>query len=107
MIHQHSVAALHEQKPKFGKRALAILAWLREHGRATDRQVMLGLGYREPNAVRPRITELIEALELEEVGSVTCSFTGKTVRLVAIRRVPPQQLSLLSEVQQFPGRFHA
>lgn len=106
MIHRNSVAALHEQKPKFGKRALAVLAWFRDHGASTDRQVMVGLGYREPNAVRPRITELVEAGALEEVGSVRCSFTGKTVRLVGVRRGPPEQLSLLSDVQP-RGRFHA
>ncbi len=81
-VHEHSIAAYSQGEATFSRRALQVLAWIRANGRASDRQVMEGLGFREPNAVRPRITELIDRGALLEVGSTTCPVTGKTVRLV-------------------------
>lgn len=68
--------------PQLAARAAAILAWLRTHGPATDREVMHGLGFVEPNAVRPRISELIDARLAEECGDVVCAATGQRVRTV-------------------------
>jgi hypothetical protein len=55
---------------------------------------MQGMGFGEPNQVRPRITELIEAGKLMEVCSRRDTATGKTVRVVDIRR--PRQLELVA-----------
>lgn len=43
------------------ERSLAILTWLKKNGPATARQIAEGLGFREMNAVRPRLTELCDA----------------------------------------------
>lgn len=51
-----------------------------------DREVMHKLGFRDPNAVRPRITEMIDEGLLKEVGKSKDPVTNRTVRLVRIRR---------------------
>lgn len=93
-VHAHSIAAYHAELPKLSKRAEAVLDWIEQHGPHTDREVMEGMGFREPNSVRPRITELIAANKLMQVTQVTCPVTGKTVRKVDIRRA--RQMELLS-----------
>lgn len=95
-MHDHSLAAYRAEESKLSKRAEAVLAWIEQHGPHTDREVMQGMGFSEPNAVRPRITELIDAHKLMEVGSVRCPVTGKTVRRVDIRRARWQQPELIS-----------
>ena len=92
-VHANSIAAYHGSAPMISRRARMVLDWIRANGRATDRQVMAGLGFIEPGAVRPRITELIDAGALREVGSTRCPTTGKTVRIVDI---PPTQGALFS-----------
>ena len=82
MIHEHSVAAYHQELPRLSKRAAAIIDWLELHPRSTDREVMVGMGFSDMNCVRPRITEAVELGALVEVGETVCSFTGKTVRLL-------------------------
>lgn len=84
----NSLAAYRAEEPKLSTRAAAIVAWLERHGPATDRQIMEGMGFRDMNAVRPRVTELLEppTAKLMEVGDVRCPTTGKTVRRVDIRR---------------------
>lgn len=89
-VHQNSIEAYHSSGPLISRRARMVLDWVRANGSATDRQVMDGLGFREPNQVRPRITELVDAGELREVGSTSCPVTGKTVRLVDVPRGPSQ-----------------
>lgn len=84
-VHDNSIQTYREEEGKLSRRGLAILGWLRIHGPHTDRDVMEGMGFREPNSVRPRITELIDAGELEEVGNTRCPVTGKTVRLVGLK----------------------
>lgn len=93
-MHDNSVAAYRAEESRLSKRAEAVLAWIERHGPHTDREVMVGMGFAEPNAVRPRITELIEANKLMEVGSIRCPVTGKTVRRVDIRRARWQQQEL-------------
>lgn len=93
MIHENSVAAYHSEADRLSRRAWLVLAWISQHGPATDRQVMEGMGFKEPNAVRPRITELRDAGMLLEIRSTKCPVTGKTVRVVGI---PPKQMELLA-----------
>lgn len=82
MIHQHSVEAYHSERVKLSRRALRILDWIELHPKVTDRDVMLGMGFTDPNCVRPRITEAVEIGALAEVGEKRCPVTGKTVRVV-------------------------
>lgn len=85
-VHQNSIDAYYQEEPRLSRRALAICDWLEVHGPATDRQIMQALGFREPNAVRPRITELIDMSKVREVRSTRCPVTGKTVRVVDVPR---------------------
>ena len=48
-----------------------------------DREVMRMLDFTDMNKVRPRITELVDAGVLREVGTVKDETTGRHVRLVA------------------------
>lgn len=83
-IHANSITAYHAERDRLSARAALVLAWVRSHGPCTDRQVMAGMGFSEPNSVRPRITELVEMGLLREIGSVRCATTGKTVRRVDV-----------------------
>lgn len=83
-VHQHSLAAYRSEVKRITVRAAQVFAWVCRHGRATDREIMRALGYSDPNKVRPRITELVDAGMLAEVGSTRDPETGKTVRLVDV-----------------------
>ena len=85
-IHPNSIAAYWEGRTdQFGKRTQAIIGVLRNaRGPLTDREVMTALRFSDPNAVRPRLTELVDAGLVIQVGDVRCPVTGKTVRLVKL-----------------------
>ena len=51
----------------------------------TDRQISIGMGFDDPNQVRPRITELIQMNALEEVGRVKDKHTGAGCRTVRVK----------------------
>jgi len=93
-IHLNSIAAYWQGRDDlFGKRHQKVLAVLRASSSSlTDREVMVRCGFSDPNAVRPRITELVSAEIVVEVGSVACPVTGKTVRLVKLAKPRPAQL---------------
>lgn len=87
--HTHSTAALSDitADGSLGRRATYILQAARQRAEDnpdnpafTDRDMLRILGYSDPNAVRPRITELIGMGLLIEVDAVRDSVTGKTVR---------------------------
>jgi predicted HTH transcriptional regulator len=92
--HAHSIIARDEgqEDGSFSSRERTILDCIAGQGSGTDRQIMRRLGFIEPNSVRPRISELIEAGQLLEVGSTKDSVTGKTVRIVGL---PLTQASFL------------
>lgn len=92
-IHEHSRDAYREEYPKLAGRKAQVYEWIAQHGPSTDREVMEGMGYVEPNAVRPRITELVTAGFLIERGERHCEVTGKLVRVVDIPR--GEQLNLI------------
>ena len=50
----------------------------------TDREVAGRLGHADMNAVRPRITELVDAGELVERGKVKCDVTHRKVRVTSL-----------------------
>ncbi len=88
-MHVNSLAAYEAGRVEmFSARELAILGALRRLKCATDRGVMLALGFTDMNSVRPRITELIKDGVLAEDGSVEDATTGKWVRLVCFNRPP-------------------
>ena len=85
-VHKNSRKAYHEERPKLSDRCATIMEWFewRSPNTLTDRQVMAHMRFTDMNAVRPRITELIDAGYLMEVGKVKCPVTGKTVRVVGV-----------------------
>ena len=85
MLHPNSTDAHAQGKESghFNERERLILEKLKEAGPMTDREVMTALSFSEPNAVRPRITEMVRRGDLVEVGSKVCPVTHKTVRIVS------------------------
>ena len=86
--HDNSLAAHGDdrlQRALTGRRA-EIVAWLREHGPATDREIVTGLYYEgaDMNLVRPRVTELLAARAVAEVDRVRDAATGMMVRRVSV-----------------------
>ena len=90
MIHQNSLFAFQENATRLSKRERAIVEMLEgdtmQHMGRTDRMIMNALGFTDPNAVRPRITALIERGVLEECGDCKDGITGMTIRRVRIKR---------------------
>ena len=93
-LHPHSLETYREEAPVLGARASMILNLFRHYGAMTDREVMRRLGYHDPNTTRPRVTELIQAGVLREVGQTIDSASGKAVRVCAIVTNEPEQLPL-------------
>lgn len=61
-IHENSLLTFYETEQERAKRAAAVYeAFVRMGRPVSDREVMDALGYRDMNAVRPRITEMIDA----------------------------------------------
>ncbi len=89
MIHEHSILAYWEgREDLIPKRTRLVVGVLRNaRGPLTDREVMTSLGFVDPNAVRPRITELVDAGIASEVDRVECPITRKTVRRVKLVRL--------------------
>ena len=86
MIHPNSRAAYDELD--LSKRQAGIYKVFKLHQKPmTDRVVLYartGLFRGDMNAVRPRITELIQKGLLEEKGKTKDGITGRTVRLVGL-----------------------
>lgn len=84
-VHPNSAQALRESAHELSERAAAVLAvYRRATHPITDRDVKDVLGFADMNAVRPRITELIESGVLRECGRVKDAVTGKMVRVVTV-----------------------
>ena len=83
-LHVHSLEAVDAKAEDLRGRKAEIVAWLRQYGPATDRQVRDALfGDRgDMNMVRPRITELVKIGVCHEVGSEVDDTTGLHVRIV-------------------------
>jgi hypothetical protein len=86
-IHPNSVLAYWEGRDElFGKRHQKVISALRQGGTLSDREVMIACGFSDMNAVRPRITELIEVGIVEPHGDIICPVTKKRVRLVRLAK---------------------
>lgn len=99
-VHANSIAAYYEgNSDAFNRRETEILRVLGKLGRATDRAIRDALGFPDMNAVRPRITELIECGVLHSPANTVDPVTGRTVRLVSIVSPEPVQLSINDVLQ--------
>lgn len=87
-IHINSLRAFMQGSDElFGKRHRQIIGiFRRSPGPRTDREIMIALGFSDPNSCRPRITELVETGVLVEYGETECPITKKTVRLVTLAK---------------------
>lgn len=99
-LHPNSLDAYYDgRREVFPRRSAEILAVLSTLGEASDRQVCEHLGFTDMNAVRPRVTELLDAGVLEETGCRVDPVTERRVRVVRI--VPKrsrEQMALKLEV---------
>ena len=95
-LHPHSLTTYREEQPTLGARASTILDLFRRVGQMSDREVLSHLGLTDPNAVRPRITELVRMGLLREVGTTTDFVTHKTVRVCEAVREAPAQMRLFA-----------
>ena len=83
--HENSLGAHDAITVELRGRRAEVMAWLRSHYPATDRQLAHGLfgACADMNQVRPRVTELLDARLLTEVDRVRDVDTGMMVRRVA------------------------
>lgn len=84
--HPNSVASFRNMDKVIADRHGEVIEALKVLGQASDRQIMAHLGFNDPNAVRPRITELVALRVVDEVGSMVDPETNRTVRVVALGR---------------------
>jgi len=77
--HENSVEAWGEVDVE--TRRAEVLRAYAECGALTDREVMVRLSHRDPNAVRPRITELVKSGHLIEIGKRRDVVSGRRVRV--------------------------
>ena len=73
-------------------RADKILERLRDN-QMTAREIAYSMGFSELNSVRPRISELLKAGEIEVVGKTKDMVTGKSVAVFAIKEKTAEQQS--------------
>lgn len=100
VLHFNSISAYHQERDKFGRRALDILNLFSSRHKdwaLTDREIkdILFPCGADMNAVRPRITELVQEGWLKEVGTKIDKVTGKSVRLV--QAVPMSEMMTPAE----------
>ena len=85
MRHFNSLMAYQEEFSRLTARAVSIFRFLESLGEPrTDRQIKDSLfgEHADMNTVRPRITEMVKAGWMDEVGRTKDHVTGKPVRLV-------------------------
>lgn len=94
--HANSLAAYHDGAKEFTKRHALVIDAVRKLGKATDRQIKELLGFSDMNAVRPRVTELVQASRLEECGNVVDAVTRRPVRTVRMAGQPEAVQTVLA-----------
>ncbi len=93
--HENSMMAYEETAKERAARREAVLGvYQASTTPLTDRDVMRSMGFNDPNAARPRITELVTEGVLVECGKIRDSLTRRLVRLTKIRQ-PEFQESFL------------
>lgn len=82
MTHENSIITYHETPAERKVRKEAVLQVYRERmTNLSDRMVASIMGFKDMNAVRPRITELVAAGDLIEVGKIRDELTKRPVRM--------------------------
>ncbi len=89
-MHPHSLTTYAEERDRLSVRALAILDVFTLKGRMTDRQVARAMGVHR-SYVPPRMSELVKAELLVEVGSTKDPTTRKMVRVCALPQAAPEK----------------
>lgn len=81
-LEQTSLLAFRELNPDklTGMRRL-VYNYIKEHPYETDLEIAQGLGFSDPNKVRPRRHELAEYGLIKEVGEGPCAITHKTSKV--------------------------
>jgi hypothetical protein len=98
MIHENSLEAYHEEKPKLTKREREILDFLeaRPFECFTVRQIQRKLGYRERADVQPRCSDLLRKGLIEEYGKASCDVTGKPVAKLGLVIKETKQMEMFA-----------
>ena len=60
-----------------GRRQALVYKYINRHPNMTAYEISQGLGFSDPNTVRPRINELIKKQYILVSGQRPCSITGK------------------------------
>ena len=82
--HVNSIISNHDtDKETRNKEILSVFNSI-SHLKLTDREVMERLNYKDMNAVRPRISEMIRKGILMEVGTIRDPLTKRKVRFVEL-----------------------
>lgn len=83
MIHLNSIASYRRLAEfQLAERKEMIIGLLVQYGPLTDREVADKLGFVDMNAVRPRITELLQLGWIVETGSIYDMETERHVRMI-------------------------
>lgn len=83
-VRANSLEAYRELKGHLSDRAVLIYEFIEKRGISTERQIKVGLELDDMNAVRPRVTELIQSGLLIEGDKVLDKKTSRHVRTVLI-----------------------
>ncbi len=79
-VHANSLAAY--RSLNLSERCATVLhVFVRTLQPMTDKECMARLGFKDPNAVRPRITDMVRCKVMEECGTANDAETGKAVRI--------------------------
>jgi len=77
MVRDTSLLSYLSLAPELGERQLLVYRALQRVGPATDMEVAVYLGVRDPNMVRPRRKELYDRHLVRAVGKRECKITGR------------------------------
>jgi hypothetical protein len=99
-LDRNSLKALKEELQIFSRRENEILGLLHtRNAPMTDREIMIALGYQDMNAVRPRLSELMDRLWIKKVCDTYDPVTKKSVRCV-MARTAEERLKVIVELEQ-------
>lgn len=79
MIQQTSINSFIECQIYLSDAQNEVYNYLKRCDESTDREICEGLGYSDPNKIRPRRFELVELGLVSEGAKRKCAITGKTV----------------------------
>jgi len=83
-MHPHSLEAYFNLVDRLYGRRHDVFEVVRKKGPMTDKAIMVALGFSDPNAVRPRVSELIKMGIFYQSGEVRDPVSGVRVRVVNV-----------------------